>query len=60
LIEPDDDPDGVTQANFYDYGPGSTIANLLVLLETREGRRRFAKRVDGLPEWTVERSETTS
>jgi hypothetical protein len=53
-----DDPDGVALADFYEYGRpgGSSVAAMLGLLETREGRRRFAKRVEGLPEWTVERS----
>lgn len=52
----DDDADGVALADFYDYGrPGSSVADMLVLLGTREGRRRFAARVDGLPEWVIER-----
>lgn len=52
----ENDVDGVGLANFYAYGrPGSSVGDMLVLLETREGRRRFAARVEGLPEWKVER-----
>jgi transcriptional regulator with XRE-family HTH domain len=48
----DDDPDGVAYADFIENARPSLLVELL---ETREGRRRLAARVSGLPDWTVER-----
>lgn len=57
LLDAEDDPDGVLLANFYDLGrPVSSVADMLVLLDTREGRRRVAARVEGLPEWSIDRT----
>lgn len=50
--QPDDDSDGIAYADFIE---NARPALLIEFLDTPESRRRLAARVEGLPDWEIER-----